>query len=351
VTRDRFLAEIASQPDALRGAAAGVEDQREALLDLRRMAAGAGPLVLTGMGSSYDACLGAASALGGRGVLAVTANSAELVRFRLGALPAGALVVAVSQSGRSAELVRLAEALSGRASGPRLISVTNGLQNPLAEAAQVALDTRTGPEQGPSTRTFAATLVVLDAVVRALDPRRPDLLAPADALERVAKASAELLDDAERHAAELGRWYEGSRALVALGRGTARAAAEVSALVLKESAGLFAEALDSAEFRHGPLEVAGPELACLVLVSEASALELDAGLARELAAAEASVRLVAPEAVDVPGVDQLVTGPLEPLLAAAVCAHPAQLLAWQLAVERGRPPGRLLRASKVTTRE
>jgi glucosamine--fructose-6-phosphate aminotransferase (isomerizing) len=349
--RDPFLAEIASQPDALGAAAAAVRGQRETLLELRRLAADAGPLVLTGMGSSYDACLGAASALGARDVLAVTVNSAELVRFRLGAVPAEAVIVAVSQSGRSAELVRLAQALSERRLRPRLVSVTNGLRNPLAEAADVALDMGSGREHGPSTRTFAATLVVLDAVVRALDPRRPEVLAPPAAVERAVEASAQLLRDPEAAAAKLGRWHDGSRALVALGRGTARAAAEVSALVIKESAAALAEALDCADFRHGPLEVAGPALACLVLVTEPSALELDCGLAAELASAGASVRLVAPERVRLPGVECVVTGRLEPLLAAAVCAHPAQLLAWQLAVDSGRQPGHLLRASKVTTRE
>jgi glucosamine--fructose-6-phosphate aminotransferase (isomerizing) len=175
--------------------------------------------------------------------------------------------------------------------------------------------------------------------------------APAAAIERLAAASEELLRDAQRSAERLAAWHAGASATVLLGRGSARAAAEMGALVLKESAGVFAESLDSAEFRHGPLELAGPGLACMLFVTEPAALELDTRLAAELAQAGASVLLVAPEAVAIAGVDSVATGVLEPLLAAAAAVHPAQLLAWRLALARGRTPGRLLRASKVTTRE
>ena len=53
-----------------------------------------------------------------------------------------------------------------------------------------------------------------------------------------------------------------------LGRGPARAAAEMAALTLKEAVGMPAEALETAQFRHGPLELAGPNLAAVVIATE-----------------------------------------------------------------------------------
>jgi len=79
---DLFMTEILEQPPALRRAAALLYGQAgyfavtESLRDRR------GPLLLTGMGSSFHACQAAASALGQRGVLAVTTNTAELLHFR-----------------------------------------------------------------------------------------------------------------------------------------------------------------------------------------------------------------------------------------------------------------------------
>ena len=74
-----------------------------------------------------------------------------------------------------------------------------------------------------------------------------------------------------------------------LGRGPARAAAEMAALTLKEADGLAAEALESAQFRHGPLELAGPNLAAIVIATEPETETLDRALARELREVGAAV--------------------------------------------------------------
>ena len=82
---------------------------------------------------------------------------------------------------------------------PFIVSVTNGLDNSLAGAADLALDTRAGDELGPSTMTFGATLVVMAAV--AMRIRRRAAMAADD--EGAARACAQLLADPERDAASL----------------------------------------------------------------------------------------------------------------------------------------------------
>lgn len=356
---DQFLGEILQQPAALRSAAAALARQQAQLAAVDRLArdAASGP-VLTGMGSSHDVSLAAASVLARRGVRATTVNTAELLHFRMGALNGSAPLVAISQSGRSAELVRLARELAARGGGPPLISVTNGLDNPLAELADVALDTAGGEEVGPSTKTFGACIVTLRALVDALSPGAEPLDAAALCArvavetERAALAAETLLARATALAAEMREWCAGRRSLVILGRGTARAAAEMGALILKEAAQRHAESLDTAEFRHGPLELAGPGLAAVIVSSERATEQLDAGLAVELRHAGAATLLITTSptvAQSVPGA--LAVGELDPLIAAAVEVIPLQLLAWQLAVDGGREPGRFTQASKVTTRE
>ena len=70
--------------------------------------------------------------------------------------------------------------------------------------------------------------------------------------------------------------------VMVLGRGPARAAAEMAALTLKEAVGLPAEALETGQFRHGPLELAGPGLAAIVIATEPETVTLDRSLAQEL---------------------------------------------------------------------
>src|SRR5689334_15917995 len=228
---DIFMAEIAGQPDAIRRAAAAAAEQVGAIAALGHELRCRTRVVLTGMGSSYDACYPAATMLASAGVMATMVDAAELLHFRLDALDDRTLLVCVSQSGESAETVRVASELHGRARRPFIATVTNGTKSTLAGLADVALDTRGGEEHGPSTMTFAATLVVMAAVARSLAGLPP--AAPGDA-EAAAAAVERLTADAERSARSLEAWLGDRPMLALLGRGESRAAAEMAALTLKE---------------------------------------------------------------------------------------------------------------------
>src|SRR5262245_3100728 len=349
---DPFLAEIAGQPAALRRAADGLTAQRDTLEALAEQAARAGGVVLTGMGSSYDACFPAVNELSARGILALHIDTAELLHFRSHALGSSTVLVVVSQSGRSAEVVRLAETLGDLAARPIVLSITNGRDNPLAERAGLRLDTRVGPESGPSTMTFAASMAHLTAVAAVLAGD-----APAAGIED-ARASAEdaaaaieaLLDRAEPIAEALADVVRDRDTVAVLGRGPSRAAAEMGALTLKES-GVMAEAFSTAAFRHGPFELAGPNLGAVVVATEPETRPLDLRLAGDLVRTGAGVAVIADDALAPDGALAVSIGPTDRSLGSAVSLVPVQLLARRMAFERGRDPGVYLRATKVTTRE
>ena len=338
---DRFIAEIAGQPAAIRRARDAALDQAGAVASIRAR----GHIVFTGMGSSYDACYPIVTTLGSAGIAATMLDAAELLHFRLPAIAADTLVVCVSQSGRSAETVRVAEALAGRAQRPTVAAITNGADNPLAALADIHLDTRAGEEHGPSTMTFAATLVMLEAVAAELGARA------ADGVEAAAAEAERLVADAEASSEFLAGWLDDRPVLTLLARGGARAAAEMGALTLKEAARFPAESLQAAQFRHGPLELAGPEMAAIVYATSAATRALDLRMAEELAAAGAAVLVVGPESGSADGTTQFAIGELTDCLSPAVGVIPAQLLSWSLARARGLDPGGYTRATKVTERE
>jgi glutamine---fructose-6-phosphate transaminase (isomerizing) len=348
---DSFLAEIAGQPDALRRAARALTEQLdtiEAVRDTGRRTGGG--VVFTGMGASYDACYPAVNELAVHGVLALQVDAAELLHFRTHVLSPATVLVIVSQSGRSAEVVRLLDAFEDRSERAVVLSVTNGLANPLAEQADLRLDTQAGTEQGPSTMTFAASLVQLAAVAGALSGRSDvDAVGRATTAARQASDAVETVLEEQTLAAGIAGVADHDT-LVVLARGPARAAAEMGALTLKEC-GVTAESYESAAFRHGPFELAGPALGAIVIATEPETLALDLGLAGDLVEAGASVVVLSSEGdvpdgalgVRIPSVDRL--------LSSAVSLVPIQLLAWWLANARGRVPGAYTRSSKVTTRE
>jgi glucosamine--fructose-6-phosphate aminotransferase (isomerizing) len=348
---DPFIAEIAGQPDALRRAASGLGDQRSILEAIALEAAGR-TLVFTGMGSSYDACYPAVAELARAGVAAIMLDSAELLHFRSGMLGPSTLLVAVSQSGESVEVVRLVDRLPARPDRPMVVAITNGATNTLASSADRSLDTRAGAETGPSTMTFAASLVAVGALGRVLagSPIDATLDRLAIDAELVAVTIESFLGEADLPDRLLS-WLGDRGTVVILGRGPARAASEMAALTIKEAVGMPVESLQTAQFRHGPLELAGPELAAVVIATEPETLSLDLALTDELLASGAGVLLIATDPHPGCHAMQMTTGPLDRALAPAASIVPCQLLAWSLAGARGRKPGAYYRATKVTTHE
>ena len=375
--RDRFLTEILEQPDALRRAGAALVAQRDRLDHLAAFAASPGPIVLTGMGGSLDACHAAATALAAAGIMATVRGASELVHFGLPALAQGGILVVVSQSGESAEIVRLAEAVRHTTGRPIVVAVANGADNPLVRLADIPIDTRAGEELAPSTKSFAACLVSLSGIVRALaagrgaaggtgvaegatgdagggtDEGRGGAIGEVTArdAEAAADAIAALLAEPEAMADGLAGLLGGRDWFVALGRGAALAGAKMGALLLAEAVGLAAASHETGDFRHGPLELAGPGLAVALLALEDATLDLDLALADELAGAGSPLLVVSRDGVGPAEAIRVATGPLDRMVAPAVALVPLQLLAWRLAVRAGRTPGEMLRGSKVTRRE
>jgi len=344
---DPFIAEIAGQPDALRRAAAGLAGHLEGLDELRTRRPGA--LAFAGMGSSYDACYPAVTALARTGVAATMVDTAELLHFRLPTLGPRDDLILVSQSGESAETIGVAHALRDRGDAPRIVAVTNEPTSSLAALADHTFRTSAGEETGPSTMTFAAALVVLGAIALAVDGRRADEVLARLTLE--AEVGAVAIDDLlarETLPEDLVTWHGGRATTVILARGGARAAAEMGALTLKEAVGLPVESLQAGQFRHGPLELAGPHLAAMVIATEPETVELDLAMADELRSLGTAVWTIT-GGVEAAGATDI--GPIDRLLAPAASVVPAQLLAWRLAVLAGREPGTYVHAAKVTTRE
>jgi glucosamine--fructose-6-phosphate aminotransferase (isomerizing) len=342
---DPFSAEIAGQPEALRRAAAGLRDQLDTLRSLAGLLTN-GTVILTGMGGSYAACYPLAAELADASITAVMLGSAELLHFRAGILGPSTPVIAVSQSGESAEIVHLAQTIRRRQDAPSIVAVTNGANNTLARTADLVLDTLAGEESGPSSTTFGAGLVVLAGLGKVLGGVGPE--AACEAMSREAERAAAAI---ERLLVNPGlgdgllAWFGPRENVVVLGRGPARAAAEMAALTLKESVGLPAEALESAQFRHGPLELAGPNLAAIVIATEPETEALDRSLARELRAVGAAVLEITREE------GAFGIGEIDRSIAPAVSIVPIQLLAHRLAIAHGREPGTYVHAAKVTTRE
>jgi len=293
-------------------------------------------------GSSDHAASYAASLFGIRVGLATASLSPSLVT-RYGArlsLP-GALVLAVSQSGASPDLVDvLAMARHG---GALTVALVNALDSPLARQAEWVLPQRAGLERAvAATKTFVLTLLGIARLVAAWteDAALTSALALLpDRLEASRQcdwsAARETLDGAN----EAGTFV--------LARGPALAMAQEAALKLKETSYLHAEALSSAEIRHGPRAVIDRRFPVLGFALSDAGGDDTRALCTELANAGAPV-LLASHTPPPAGIHLPLPPPLHPLLDPVVAVTAFYPFAEALARTRGLDPDRPRSLQKVT---
>jgi glucosamine--fructose-6-phosphate aminotransferase (isomerizing) len=161
----------------------------------------------------------------------------------------GQLFLAISQSGRSDDLIETAA--MARAAGAITVAMVNAADSPLARAAEIVLPLAAGPELSvAATKSFVASLAALLQLVAAWSGDAAMQLAGTRLSERLDAAAQ--LDWGEALAP-----LAGARSAVAIGRGPTLAVAREAALKLKETCELHAEAFSAAEFRHGPIALVG----------------------------------------------------------------------------------------------
>lgn len=266
-----LCAEIAEQPEVLRRLL------RDGASDVDRVADSlrAHPIrhvVMAARGSSDNAARYAQYVFGAHNRLVVSLATPSLfTRYQAAPRMDGALVVGVSQSGESPDL--LAVVAEGRRQGCQTLAITNAPESPLARAAHYVIALRAGREQSiAATKTYTAQLMALAMLSTALaqdEARRREL-------ERVPEfvAIAAGVDDGILAAAAEALQNAGHG--VVLGRGFNFATAFELALKAKELANVAVEPYSSADFQHGPIALIETGFAAIVInVAGAVSEEVD----------------------------------------------------------------------------
>jgi glucosamine--fructose-6-phosphate aminotransferase (isomerizing) len=266
------------------------------------------------------------------------------------------LVLAISQSGQSPDIVAVTEA--ARAGGATTVAITNAPGSPLAQSAEFRLDCRAGEERAvAATKTYVAELAAIAALVAELAPDSP----VATSLPGVPDVLAHALDDAVA-------WVDGpeGQALVAsittagrvivASRGFNLATALEISLKLKETSGVFAEGYSTADLEHGPIVLATADVPTLVIRPDGpTGNAIDGALGRAAAAGSAVWRIGGPELSGRPRtcvLDGTTASRMEPLGIEALTplwyVLPGQLVSEAVARRLGRNPDAPIGLKKVT---
>jgi glucosamine--fructose-6-phosphate aminotransferase (isomerizing) len=258
---------------------------------------------------------------------------------------ADALVVGISQSGRSPDIVAVLD--EARRQGALTVALTNAADSPLADTAEHVIDLHAGPERATAaTKSYTTELLAAALLSTALDPPTADEAADLAGLPTLISEAL----TAEPHARDLARSHAGRDRAVVLGRGYSYPSAREWALKLQELALVAAMSYSAADFEHGPLALAEPGLPVLAVAPSGPGLDAQIELLVQLRKDHGTSLVVISDARAAREIDEGLALPerVPPWLSPIIEIVPAQLYAYHLTVARGLDPENPRTISKVT---
>lgn len=343
-----LLNNILNQPEALRLVGkhqfgVGLNALREAAEILRSKKR----VVLSGMGASQFACTPFCYALAGRGWPVTSIETSELLYFWPSLIDGDTVVILVSRSGESVEVVRLLAEV--KKSGATVVGIVNVADSTLGMEARPAIVMNSPADQLVAIQTYTATVVVFALLEAAMFGELEQAKAE---LEKTTELFAKLVPECV-HASEQWRGFlDGEQPVYILGRGAALGAVSEGVLLMHETAKSPAVGMSVAQFRHGPVEVTDERFRGIVIGTQPATAGLDAALAVDLSKMGGQVRWIGPEVEGV-SVEPLIAWPKEMprRFAAALETIPLQLAAYRKAELRGIVPGDFRWAPAITRAE
>ena len=343
IIEGKYLEDIIDQPRALDATLASLNTSQP-LLDLsQHLSEGKfHRIVLTGMGSSFHALHPLNVQLISQGFTSLMVETAELIHYTSRLFDPKTLIIAVSQSGQSAEMVRLAEVNHKRSS---VIAVTNTPQSPLVEHATAALFTHAGSEFSVSCKTYVTALMVLKFLGDVLCQHDPEQ--SRSELKSVAPSASEYLSRWRDHVETIANRLRAMRHLFFVGRGASLASVGTGALIVKESDHFHAEGMSSAAFRHGPFEMLSSDTFVVVFSGDNKTRDLNRRLLTDIQQSGSRAEFVAEDSSLEPFRLFAHGDSVRPILEIL----PVQMITIALAALAGREAGKFERAAKITTTE
>lgn len=256
-----------------------------------------------------------------------------------------ALVVGISQSGQSPDIVSVIE--EGKRQGNLTLAVTNETDSPLAQAADFLINIEAGPEKAvAATKTYTTELMAIAMLSAALGENA----ARWQELEQVSAWVQEALeqDNAVHRLAQRYRYME---QCVVLGRGYNYATAFEWALKLKELTYVEAEPYSSADFQHGPVAMVARGFPVMAVLPAGKVFDSMMKLLKHLQTdllAELVVISNAPEALSLAKSPVAIPAGVPEWLSPLVSIIPAQLFSYHLTIAKGYDADQPRTISKVT---
>ncbi|MBQ9654821.1 MAG: glutamine--fructose-6-phosphate transaminase (isomerizing) [Prevotella sp.] len=343
-----MLKEIFEQPECLTNCMRGrinVEGNHvtlSALIDYRRQLLQAKRIVIVACGTSWHAGLIGKQIIETLCRIPVEVEYASEFRYRNPVVTEDDVVIAISQSGETADTLAAVQLAKER--GAFIYGICNAIGSSIPRATDTGTYIHVGPEIGvASTKAFTGQVTVLLMFALALGEakgtiNREEYLKIVKGLNEIPKVIEEVLTANDR-VADLARTFTYAHNFLYLGRGYSYPVALEGALKLKEISYIHAEGYPAAEMKHGPIALIDSDMPVVVIATHNAMYEKVLSNIQEIKARQGrvialvskdddTISRIADEVIELPDVMEC----LEPLVATI----PLQLLAYHIAVCKGK---------------
>jgi glucosamine--fructose-6-phosphate aminotransferase (isomerizing) len=329
--RDSFRGRLRPNGEVILG---GIRDYEEKVLNARR-------IIIVACGTSWHAGLVGEYLLEDIARISVEVEYASEFRYRNPVITEDDVVIAISQSGETADTLAAIELAKSK--GATILGICNVVGSSIARATHAGVYTHAGPEIGvASTKAFTAQVTIL--ILMALRFARKKGRIPQSKYNQYFREMELIPDKIEKallvndYVKEIAEKYQDARNFLYLGRGLNFPVALEGALKLKEISYIHAEGYPAAEMKHGPIALIDEAMPVVFIAPSSGTYEKVISNIQEVKArkgkiiaivteGDTMVRDLADYVIEIPATDELMT----PLLATI----PLQLLSYHIAVLRG----------------
>jgi len=311
----------------------GVKDYEQKMINAQR-------IVMVACGTSWHACLVGEYLFEDLARINVEVEYASEFRYRNPIINENDIVIAVSQSGETADTLAALELAKSK--GATILGICNVVGSSISRITDAGSYTHAGPEIGvASTKAFTAQVTVLTLMALSLAHKKGTL---SESKFRTMLSELEIIPDKvkrvlERNAEieEIAKIYKDANNALYLGRGSSFPVALEGALKLKEISYIHAEGYPAAEMKHGPIALIDEEMPVFVIATKGTSYEKVVSNIQEVKArkgkiiaivteGDVDVKAMADHVIEIPDTDEH----LVPILATI----PFQLLSYHIAVMR-----------------
>ncbi len=299
-------------------------------------------IVILACGTSWHAALLAEYVIEELCRIQVEVDYASEYRYRNPIINKGDIVIAISQSGETADTLVALE--NAKEKGALIIGVVNVVGSSIARISDAGAYTHAGPEIGvASTKAFTAQLTVLHLIALKIAElkgsiTRDRLIQQITELAAIPDKVHQILQQQHERIKEIAKKYKDASDFLFLGRGYNFPIALEGALKLKEISYIHAEGYPAAEMKHGPIALVDENLPVVIIATKDQYHEKVRSNIQEIRARKGQVialitegddmiKDIAQDYIEVPQADEMVS----PILATI----PLQLLSYYIGIERG----------------